>query len=391
MRVLYLTPRFPWPPLKGDQLIFFQRLRLLGPRHEVTLLSFVEDSEELAGRTELEPFCKAIDTVELPFWRSALNVALGAPRSATPLQVLYFRSGEYRRKLRALLADGSFDLVHAYFHRVGSYLDDVGVPVVLELMDSMRLRMERNVALERPPKKWLFAEELRRMRRYEPALARRADEVIVVSEQDRAQIPFANVHVVPNGVDTDAFRPRPEARRPGTLVFHGNMSYEPNVHAATWFVREVLPRVRAAEPDARLVVAGSKPARAVEALADEPGVEVTGYVESMPDVLAQAAVAVAPLRSGSGIQNKVLEAFASGLPVVTTPTGLGGIDGRAGEHALVAADPAAFAEAVVRVLRERTLAERLGDAGRRLVLERYSWERAADEVDAIYERAVRRG
>jgi sugar transferase (PEP-CTERM/EpsH1 system associated) len=391
MRVLYLTPRFPWPPLKGDQLIFYQRLRLLGPRHEITVLSFVEDDQEAAGAAHIAPFCERIETVSLPFWRSVLNVATAAPFSSVPLQVLYFRSAEYRRKLRTLLAEGSFDLVHANFHRLGSYLDDTTLPVVLELMDSMTLRMERNAVLERPPKKWLYAEELRRMRGYEPALANRADEVIVVAEQDRAKIPHGNVNVIPNGVDTDAFTPRPDAREPNTIVFHGNMSYEPNVHGATWFVREVLPRIRAREPRVKVLIAGSKPSRAVLALAGEPSVEVTGFVESMPGTLARAAVAVAPLRSGSGIQNKILEAFAMGLPVVTTPTGIGGIAARADEHALVAADAEAFADAVVRLMQEPDLAERLGTAGRALVLARYSWERAADDVDAIYRRVTRGG
>ena len=310
MQLLYVTPRFPYPPLKGDQLIFFHRLRLLGRRHDIALLTFAEDEAELDGARELAGFCSSIDAVVLPRWRSVVNVATGAPFSQLPLQVLYFRSREFRQKLEALVARVPFDVVHAYFHRVVPFVDRLPTPTVLDLMDSMQLRAERNAENEHGPKRLLWKEELRRVRGFEREVAGRFDRVVVVSERDREQIRGDNVEVIPNGVDADEFAPRPELREPATIVFSGNMSYEPNVHAVQWFVDESLPRVRSAVPGAMLRIVGSNPSRAVHELAQRDGVEVTGYVDSMADALNRAAVAVAPMVSGSGIQNKILEALA---------------------------------------------------------------------------------
>ena len=387
MRVLFLTPRFPWPPLKGDQLIFFHRLRHLGARHEITLISFVESDDELEGREHLEPYCERIETVTLPRLRSVANVGLHAPFSGLPLQVLYYRSRAYARLVAEATTRSPFDVVHAFFHRVAPYALATPAPKVLDLMDSMQLRMERNAALERPPKRWLFREELRRVRRYEPELVERFDHVIVVAERDREPLPPGPVSVVPNGVDADEFAPRPQLRRPRSLVFSGNMSYEPNVHAVTWFVERCWPRVRAAVPDASFTIAGSRPARAVRELEREPGVRVTGFVDSMPDALNTASLAVAPLRSGTGIQNKILEAMACGLPVVTTPLGLGSIAARNDEEVVVEDGEDEFADAVIRLLGDARAAAALGAKARDFVVRRHSWQHAADEVDAIY-RAV---
>src|SRR5207244_12848423 len=156
-----------------------------------------------------------------------------------------------------------------------------------------------------------------------------------VSGRERPFVEEAETSVIENGVDTEAFVPRLDARRANTLVFSGNMGYEPNVDAAVWFVEHCLPRIRAAVPDVRLTIAGSRPARAVRQLSRVPGVYVSGFVESMPDVLNESSVAVVPLRSGSGLQDKILEAMACALPIVTTTPALGSIKATSGEELLV--------------------------------------------------------
>jgi glycosyltransferase involved in cell wall biosynthesis len=225
------------------------------------------------------------------------------------------------------------------------------------------------------------------MRRYEPAIARRADHVIVVSERDRERLPCDHVTVIENGVDTDVFFPVPERRRANALVFSGNMGYEPNVDAAVWLVERCLPLVRARIPDVSLDIVGARPARAVRRLASR-GATVTGPVDSMPAALNEASVAVVPLRSGSGIQNKILEAMACGLPVVTTSVGLGTIDATPGVELLVADGEAEFAEAIVRLLRDPTLRAELGRRARERVVAGYSWDRGAELVEQIYRDVV---
>jgi sugar transferase (PEP-CTERM/EpsH1 system associated) len=384
LRLLYVTPRFPYPPLKGDQLIFFHRLRLLGKRHEIALLTFAEDESELDGTRQLAEFCSSIDTVVLPRWRSIANVATGAPLSRLPLQVLYFRSRAFRHRLEALLERERFDVVHAYFHRVTPFVEGLAVPTVLDLMDSMQLRAARNATHERWPKRLVWEEELRRVRAFERSVASRFARIVVVSDQDRDLIPGANVEVVPNGVDAAEFAPLATPRDPLAIAFSGNMSYEPNVHAIQWFADACFPRIRARVPQARLAIVGSNPARAVVDLGTRDGIEVTGFVESMARALNNATVAVAPMVSGSGIQNKILEAMACALPVVATTVGRGSIP--AGElEGLITADVAdAFADAVTSLLENQNLAHEVGRRGRAFVLERYSWERNAEAIERIY-------
>jgi sugar transferase (PEP-CTERM/EpsH1 system associated) len=386
MKLLFLTPRFPYPPVKGDQAIPYYRLKELGSRHDITLLTFYEKDEDLAGLPALKPFCREIHAVKLPRWLSLANMLFLGASSQKPFQVLYFRSSAFARKLEEVLVAGKFDAVHAFMLRLLPYLEKIKIPKVLELVDSMALNMQRRAATEGPLTRWLFNEEARRVAAYEPLAPRIAQELVVVSGKDRDCVPGGSVSVVPLGVDTALFRPAPRRQTAPVIVFTGNMGYAPNVTAAVWFAEKCFPLVRRDVPAAEFIIAGVRPAPAVLALAALPGVKVTGPVDSIPAVLAGAALAVAPMRSGSGMQFKVLEAMACGLPVVVTNLGLGDIKAVPGEHLLAAEGEAEFAQAVVRVLRSMEEGDRLGAAARRFIEERHGWGAAAAAIEEIYGR-----
>jgi glycosyltransferase involved in cell wall biosynthesis len=250
----------------------------------------------------------------------------------------------------------------------------------------LQLRYERHVGVERPPLRWVYREELRRIRRYETHVASAFDHLTVVSEVDRRYLPSRNVTVVPLGVDADVFRPLPALRRPApTVVFSGRLGYAPNADAAVWLVEEILPRIHAARPDVQLVLAGADPSAPVRALARRPGVVLTGRVSSMPHALNVATVAVAPLRSGSGMQNKVLEAMACALPVVTTHRAFEGIQGQPGRDLIVADSPTQIADAVVALLADPARAESIGQAARETVRRHHSWEASAARLEEIWQ------
>ena len=386
VRVLYLTPRFPHPSLKGDQLAAFHRIVQLGRRHEISLLSFYERESELEQLDRLREVCETVQVVHLPRWRGAASVALRAAFDRSPLQVLYYSSSEFAKQVTTLASPGRFDVTHAVMLRMAPYLGLVDAPRVLDAIDSMELRMRRNVEIEGPPRSWLFRSELRRVVPYERSLARSVDAVLVASTVDAESFAPKRVDVVPNGVDAALFTPDLSARRPGAIVFSGTMSYPPNIRAATWFADECLPLVRQAVPDATFVIAGAAPAREIRELGARAGVVVTGFVPSMADTLNQASVAVAPMQSGAGIQNKILEAMACGLPVVATTIGLGGIAASRGNELLVADDAADFAAATVSLLQDSSSARAIGDAARARVLSTYTWEQSAAAVDQVYER-----
>jgi glycosyltransferase involved in cell wall biosynthesis len=221
-------------------------------------------------------------------------------------------------------------------------------------------------------------------RAYERVMFEGFDRVVVLTPADRAALlavaPGSRIGVIPNGVTANDTPRRPDGR---TIVFAGNLSYAPNVTAVRRLVSDVLPQVRRACPGAVARIVGGNAPPAVAALAGAD-VRLTGRVADLAPVFADAALFVAPIESGAGMKNKVLHAMAAGLPVVTTPTGADGLDVTSGEHLVIRRDAPGIAEAVVDLLRQPALAERIGAAGRAFVTERHRWSDVAARYEALY-------
>jgi glycosyltransferase involved in cell wall biosynthesis len=273
---------------------------------------------------------------------------------------------------------------------MGPYLQEFDGPRVIDFVDALSLNMRRRGSQDHPLVRWIFRIEGRRLQGYERWLCLAADRAVVASPRDRGEMgALPNLSVVTNAVETSRFPFSREGRDPHTLAFTGNMGYFPNADAVVWFARQVLPRIRAVLPAARLQVVGARPTREVRRLAAVGGpVEVVGYVEDVGAFLRRASASVVPIRVGAGQQFKVLEAMASGTPVVATSVAAGGLDAVGGEHLLVADDPAAFAEQALRLLRDRALSDRVARSARRLVEEKYTWERSVADLEDVYRLAL---
>ena len=363
----------------------YHQLRTLSHKHRLTLVTPVESVRDRQNVQALSPFCERIEAIPVSHWRGALRL-IGAPFTGLPLQTLFFFDARSRERVQALLRETSFDLVHVQLVRMAPVADGLGdIPTVLDFIDALSLNWYRRARQERIPFSWIVGQEARRLEHYERALVTRFDRLIVSSPVDREAIgPYENLHVIPNGVDVDHFSFVEDGREPYTIMFTGRMAYFPNAGAAIWFVTQVFPLIRRQAPAARFVIAGAEPPRQVRKLGRLDGLEVTGYVPDLHQLLARAAVAVAPMQAGSGIQNKVLEAMSSGTPLVVTPHALGGIEARDGEHLLVAQDPETFARQVIRLFNDAPLACRLARNARRLVEEKYTWERSAAMLQEVY-------
>ncbi len=283
------------------------------------------------------------------------------------------------------------DVAHIQLARLTPHVElDVQIPQVVDLIDALSLNMHRRYLVDIGPMRWLAYLDWRRLVRYEREICEQHDGATVVSSLERGAIgEFPNLAVNPNGVDLERFPFHQNSRDPCRVVFTGNLGYFPNAHAVRWFVREVLPRVRREIPEVEFEAVGARAGRRLRALARrDPAMTVSGPVDDLHPHLARASVAVAPMRAGSGQLLKVLEAMASGTPVVTTSLGLAGIDARSDEEAMVADTPGDFAAAVVRLLSDREAAGRLARRARDLVATRYTWEHSVKALERLYEAVV---
>lgn len=386
MKILYLTPRFPWPLLRGDQLRAFEQLRLLAKHHRLSLVCFEEEPPAAEGRAAVGALCESVRGVKLTRAAMAAGLARGA-LSPLPFQASLYRQRSMQRALRDALAGGPFDLVHVQLARMAPYVEPLQAVRFVDFVDALSLSTRRRSAQHRGPLRWLSGLEAARLLRYERRLCATLEGACVASPVDREAIgDFPRLGVAPNGVDLARLPFLPGGREPRTLVFTGNMGYFSNVNAVEWFVHSVFPLVRERLPDARFAIVGARPAPAVRALAGREGVSVLGFVEDLREHLRRAAVAVAPMRAGAGQQFKVLEAMASGTPVVATPVAAAGLRPEA-DCLLVAEGAQAFADAVVALLGDEALAARVATRARRFVEERYTWEHSTALLEEQYEAA----
>ncbi|MCZ7546738.1 MAG: glycosyltransferase [Anaerolineae bacterium] len=394
MRILFLSPYLP----SMIRVRPYHWVRTLARRgHEVTLVALQPPGDDAGALEELRAVCEAVYLVPHTRWRTLWNGLRALPTSQ-PLQYAYSHSPEGVRLVQRLSAETHFDVVHIEHLRGAALSAGVnGAPVVYDAVDSITLLFER--VLDDPPtlKSRLMARlDLGRTRRFEGSLADRFDRVLVTSPADRDKLVAlagrdlgARCVVVPNGVDLDYFHcAPPHERDPATIVFTGKMSYHANVAAALDLAGRVMPLVWAGAPEARLIVAGKDPAPAVQALAADPRVTVTGTVPDLRPFLARGTISVSAIRYGVGIQNKVLEAMATGTPVVCTPQACSALAVTPGRDLLTGESPDALARHVLDLLAAPERRVELGMAGRRFVENHHSWDAKTAALEDIYAEAM---
>jgi polysaccharide biosynthesis protein PslH len=388
MHILFVASRLPYPPLQGDRLRAYHQLRLLSQRHTITLVAPLANAAEAEQRVHLDPYCAHIEF--LPPQRSAglWRVLAGWP-SGLPWQTLYWAHPRWAQRVQALAHTRAVDLVHVQLIRMAPVAAALGrYPRVLDLIDALSVNMARRAAREPAWRAWVWRAEAKRVLAYERRLLHDYSRLTVSSASDAAAIGASpHLHVVPNGVDLARFPFHLAPRDPARLVFTGRLSYFPNADAAEYLVRDILPRVQVQVPEVLVDLVGADPSPRVQALARQPGVTVTGYVPDLHSYLARATLAVAPLRAGSGMQLKVLEAMASGTPVVASPLALGGLPASPGEHLLLAPDANQFADKIVALLRDTETRQRLAHRARALVERQFTWEASVAQLEQVYAQA----
>ena len=394
MKILIVAPRFPLPPSDGGRVRTYNIVKRLGARHQVHLLCFVDRYPEPEHLRSAEAVCDRVEVIRRRagrFGRLA-TVGRGLP-TRTPMSAALFGTRHFRHAVQSALAAGPFDIVQVEGSYTASAIAGTALmrdtTVVLSTQNVEAERLER-MAQVGPgiSREVLLGMESRRMASWEPRMARSFDGIMAVSERDadtfRRWCPGVPVHLAPNGVDLEYFAPRDGERSENGLLFVGSMDYPPNIDAATWFAERVLPRIHAREPQAQLRIVGRHANRLRHLRDNLPGVEITGYLDDVRTAYWDCSVFVVPLRAGGGTRLKILEAMASGLPVVSTAIGAEGLNVTHGADILISDDEAAFANAAIDLLRDRGRAHRLAHEARKLVVREYSWDTIVQGMEAFY-------
>lgn len=393
MRILFLTPRFPYPPFRGDKLRAFNFIKRVNENHEVALASFIEPEEtEAAG--EMAAYCHSITTVPLNKSRSYANCMVDVFKK-TPFQVAYFRSPEMEKALDRLVEEFKPDVIHTHLFRMAPYaLRYKDIPKVIDLCDSIALNYERFLKYRQGALRPLYMIEKKRVEEYEAHVSKEFDAALVISPLDKEYIkqnPKAGrIKIVPNGVDIDYFTPDDEEKQGSQLVFMGTIGYFPNYDAVLFFLRKIFPSILKQQPDARFYIVGNKPPKDIQKMNDGKKVFVTGYVDDVRPFVRSSEVFVCPIRAATGLNNKILEAMAMGVPVVATPQACEGIELDKDSDIAIAEGPDEFAEQVVTLLNDGKLRSKLSKGGRKLVEEKYTWDRNVDLLEKIYEKVSKK-
>lgn len=391
MKILLLTAKPPFPLNDGGRIAVYEPLRRLVARgHKVTLLTFRSPSEDEGALDHLRTLCR-VEVIP----HDTRNRVSGVVRnsfSALPYTVSKYQSSLMAQKLREVLAGAQFDVVHLeQVHMAGCQAITEGefnLPTLLRQENIESHLAERYWRTQTGLRRIYARHQAARMRHYEAEMCQRMDRCLAITAEDAERLrllcPYVSTTVVRCGVDGVEFGPRMHLEQANALVFVGSMDWMPNADAVLWFCKEILPAIRQAVPDLQFHIVGKNPPAEIRQLADPGRIHVTGFVEDVRDYFAKAAVFVVPLRVGGGMRVKLLQAMAMARPVVSTSIGAEGIRVEDGQDLLLADTAPEFATCVVRLLRDQSLRERLGQNARRLVEEHYSWETATDLLEQVY-------
>jgi sugar transferase (PEP-CTERM/EpsH1 system associated) len=392
VKVLYVCHRFPYPPKRGGKIRPFNMIRHLSAQHEVSVASLVRSDDEAREGAGLAPFCAAYAMGRVHASLQALRMLARLP-TPTPSSMGYFYSPQLERSIRDTLSRERFDLIFVHCSSVAQYVEAVrGVPKILDFGD-MDSQKWLEYARYRPfPLSLGYRLEGSKMERAEKRLASRFDLCTATTRAEWETLEGYRTGVAsdwfPNGVDSDYFAPDGDAYDADTIAFVGRMDYYPNQQAMFDFCANTLPLLHAKRPALKLLIVGADPSPAVQRLRALRNVTVTGSVPDVRPFLRKAALMVAPLNIARGTQNKILEAMALGVPVVTSRIAAGGVDASHPDHFLVATTPAEYAAAVARVLDDTAERRRLSHSGRARMLSHHAWDKSMQRLDGIIARCV---
>lgn len=397
MKILFLSPTVPFPLTDGGRIRVFNLLKQIATKNDVTLLALETQPTDAEGVAELQQLGVQVHLV--PNAPTLPPVSIGTLGTAflrrQPITVTRYDLPAYRQKFKELLATETFDLVHYEMFHTAQFHTEARLPGVLsqQNVDSAIWRRLCGETIN-PFYKFAYWTQQLAFQRYERVLSPKFEAVTCTSDIDATvfQRHCAEdvIEIIPNGVDVTHYLPDFTSEAPAHLIYIGSMDWYPNEDAVGFFADEVLPRIQENVPEVRFSIVGGNPSVRVQKLAEREGVVVTGRVPEIKPYFAEATVFVVPLRIGSGTRLKILEALAMGKAIVSTSVGAEGLDLKDGEEIFIADEPAAFADAVTRLLTDVQLRRRMGEKGRARVEQDYDWRSIGEKLHLLYTKILKK-
>ena len=390
MKIFVLLPRIPYPLEKGDKLRAFNQIKQLAKHNEIVLCALNDDTKvsEQDAFHALQPYCQSINFIRI----TKLQILLGLVRAffkGLPLQCGYFFNRKAAKKIDALIAKHKPDLLFGQLLRVAEYIRYKNIPKAIDYQDIFSYGMKRRADIASFVTRPIYNMEYRRLCRYEAAIFEDFDVKSIISEPDRDLFPHERrdeILVIPNGVDHDYFKPQ-EREKQYDLVFTGNMSYPPNVNAVDYLANEILPIVWKTLPHVKLYIAGATPDPKVKKAASDH-IIVSGWLDDIRDAYAQSRVFIAPMRIGTGLQNKLLEAMSMRLPAITSPLANASLGAKPNEEILIGSNAEEMAQHIITLLTDTQKAKQIAQAGYNFTNRVYDWGKATEILEKAMNQAL---
>jgi sugar transferase (PEP-CTERM/EpsH1 system associated) len=382
-KLFVISSRVPYPLDKGDKLRLYHQLRFLADHYDICLCSLDDANTSDAHINELKKVVPNTHVIQLKKWKIYWSMFLGM-FGRRPYQVYYFFQRSAQKQVDAILRDFQPDHIYCQLLRAAEYVKGYHeIPKTIDFQDAFSKGIERRI----DKASWLksiFRSEHKRLLKYENLIVDYFDFHTIISEEDRNFIFHENrndIRIIPNGIDTEFFSPK-DTEKTYDLLFVGNMSYAPNVDSATHIVQDIMPEIWKTHSAAKLLIAGANPTNDIKKLASDK-VVISGWIEDIRDAYASAKVFIAPMRIGSGLQNKLLEAMSMKIPSITSPLANRSLAATHEQQAIICTTPQENADAVRQLLSSEELYNQLANNGRDFVRTKFSWEGSVQDLAAL--------
>ncbi len=385
MKVAVVLTRIPFPLMKGDKLRAYYQIKELAKQHEVYLFCLNYKDEEEKAKEELLKYCKTIHIEKLNLFSSLLRVCFSV-FSFLPFQTAYYNSPKAKKHFKSFVEKNNIELCYFQFVRLAPFAKKIKRKKVLDFQDTLSMNMKRRADNSGLLQRVLFSIEAKRLARYESKMFEVFDALTIITDADRKLLKSPRkeeVHIIPNGVAESYFTyPQPK-EKPYDILFSGAMSYAPNIDAAEYLIKEIMPLVWEKKPNVKIAIAGGGAPISLQKEANER-IIMPGWVDDMKEYYSQTKIFIAPMRIGTGLQNKLLEAMAMNVACITSPLANQALKAKDKEEILIADNAKAYADCIIDLLDNEQLSSKIANAGKDYVFNEYSWENSCEKLSNIF-------